>query len=370
MGTQTELHMPDQVRESAIKLAIAVCGIYVFYIIYGLAQERINSTRYGQDQERFNFTVFLVLIQCVFNVLLASVGRQFSTPFDQTIESRVFAKMALSYIAAMFCSNTAIFYTSYPTQVLVKSCKMIPVMLVNMIRGTKVYSLQQKFCVVLITLGIAVFMLNKSATKLKPGAIEDSSVTGLVLCGLSLLFDGVTGNVQDSMLASHKPPPYQIMFSINFFASGFLLIAAVATGDIIQGPLFVLRHPQALIDLAIFGTTSALGQSFIFYTIANFGALPCATITTTRKLFTIFVSVLWFGHNINPLQWVGVMVVFGALAWDINTKRLNMQSKSGGSKRDLAPLLPPDQVHLLGTLGSEDVSELAGTPRSNNAELC
>ena len=57
-------------------------------------------------------------------------------------------------------------------------------------------------------------------------------------------------------------------------------------------------------------------------------------------------------------------------AWDINTKRLNMQSKSGGSKRDLAPLLPPDQVHLLGTLGSEDVSELAGTPRSNNAELC
>ena len=112
------------------------------------------------------------------------------------------------------------------------------------------------------------------------------------------------------------------MFSINFFASGFLLIAAVATGkpfrtvlstpcaqsscyltsmslcsllvhlhahrlcsnslysltvltghsvsvpsglsvsahtsgagDIIQGPMFVLRHPQALIDLAIFGTT-------------------------------------------------------------------------------------------------------------------
>ena len=54
----------------------------------------------------------------VFNVLLAIVGRQFSTPFDQTIKSRVFAKMALSYISAMFCSNTAIFYTSYPTQVL------------------------------------------------------------------------------------------------------------------------------------------------------------------------------------------------------------------------------------------------------------
>jgi len=57
-------------------------------------------------------------------------------------------------------------------------------------------------------------------------------------------------------------------------------------------------------------------------------------------------------------------------AWDINTKRLNMQSNRGGSKRDLALLLPPDQVHLLGTLGSEDVSELAGTPRSNNADLC
>ena len=65
-----------------------------------------------------------------------------------------FAKMALSYIGAMFCSvtnmllirwkvihmivqNFAIQFTSYPTQVLVKSCKMVPVMLVNMVRGVK-----------------------------------------------------------------------------------------------------------------------------------------------------------------------------------------------------------------------------------------
>ena len=52
-----------------------------------------------------------------------------------TIGSQEFAKMALSYIGAMFCSNFAIQFTSYPTQVLVKSCKMVPVMLVNMIRG-------------------------------------------------------------------------------------------------------------------------------------------------------------------------------------------------------------------------------------------
>lgn len=37
-----------------------------------------------------------------------------------------FVISSFSYVAAMFCSNAALGYVNYPTQVLAKSCKMIP----------------------------------------------------------------------------------------------------------------------------------------------------------------------------------------------------------------------------------------------------
>lgn len=46
-----------------------------------------------------------------------------------------------------------------------------------------------------------------------------------------------------------------------------------------------------LSSLAWFSLTSALGQNFIFLTIKYFDALVLTTVTTTRKFFTILVSV-------------------------------------------------------------------------------
>ena len=43
--------------------------------------------------------------------------------------------------------------------------------------------------------------------------------------------------------------------------------------------------------LASFSLCSALGQCFIYYTIAEFSPLLLATVTTTRKIFSTLVSV-------------------------------------------------------------------------------
>eukprot|EP00968_Pinguiococcus_pyrenoidosus_P029219 scaffold8416_cov267-Pinguiococcus_pyrenoidosus.AAC.3 len=41
-----------------------------------------------------------------------------------------------------------------------------------------------------------------------------------------------------------------------------------------------------------FAACSAFGQSFIFYTIANFDPLVCTTVTTTRKIFSVLLSIV------------------------------------------------------------------------------
>jgi UDP-galactose transporter B1 len=50
-------------------------------------------------------------------------------------------------------SNEALKYVSFPTQVLAKSCKMVPVMAIKVIKFGETYQSQDYAVVVLVTLG-------------------------------------------------------------------------------------------------------------------------------------------------------------------------------------------------------------------------
>jgi hypothetical protein len=39
----------------------------------------------------------------------------------------------------------------------------------------------------------------------------------------------------------------------------------------------------------------------------------CATITTTRKFFTVLVSIFSFHHAVDAIQWVAIAMVFTGL---------------------------------------------------------
>ena len=54
-------------------------------------------------------------------------------------------------------------------------------------------------------------------------------------------------------------------------------------------------------------------QFFIFRMIADYGALPCSIVTTTRKFFTVMASVLYFGNQLSNRQWIGAILVFVGL---------------------------------------------------------
>jgi UDP-galactose transporter B1 len=46
----------------------------------------------------------------------------------------------------------------------------------------------------------------------------------------------------------------------------------------------------------------------------------CTTITTTRKFFTILLSVYKFGHVLSIWQWISVTLVFFGLYMEIVAK--------------------------------------------------
>jgi drug/metabolite transporter (DMT)-like permease len=49
------------------------------------------------------------------------------------------------------------------------------------------------------------------------------------------------------------------------------------------------------------------------YVVGNFSSLVLVTVTVTRKMLTMVLSVLWFGHTLTPMQYLGVGLVFGGI---------------------------------------------------------
>lgn len=162
------------------------------------------------------------------------------------------------------------------------------------------------------------------------------------------MVDGLTNSTQDQIFSLY--PGYsgqQMMFIMAFMSLTVLTPAmllplpanpmALFTSDpmshlshnlqslsppiLLQSIRFITAHPSALAPLAAYAALGGLGQIFIFETISHFGSLTLVTITVTRKLFTMLLSVFVFGHQLSQGQWAGVAVVFVAIGLEAGFKR-------------------------------------------------
>lgn len=87
----------------------------------------------------------------------------------------------------------ALLWVAYPMQVVAKSAKPIPVMLLGVLLGRKSYTLQKYMFVLLIVIGVILFMFKDGKTSNAP--LENEGLGQLLLI-LSLTMDGLTGAVQ------------------------------------------------------------------------------------------------------------------------------------------------------------------------------
>lgn len=222
----------------------------------------------------------------------------------------------------------ALQWVAYPTQVIAKSAKPIPVMLLGVLIGRKSYTLQKYFYVLLIVLGVALFMYKEG--KVNPE--NENAGLGELLLFLSLSMDGLTGAIQERMRASSAPSGQYMMLSMNFWSSVMLTVALVLSGEAFAFLQFTHRHPELIKHLIGLSICGAMGQLFIFMMVAQFGPLACSVITTTRKFFTVLFSVVFFGNPLISRQWFGAVLVFIGLFADMITGKRKKAPVNGKDK--------------------------------------
>ena len=62
-------------------------------------------------------------------------------------------------------------------------------------------------------------------------------------------------------------------------------------------------------------------------TLSTFGSLLLVTVTVTRKMLTMIISVLWFGHSLSRMQWLGVGLVFGGIGIEAELNKREKRAK-------------------------------------------
>ncbi|XP_003391679.3 PREDICTED: solute carrier family 35 member B1-like [Amphimedon queenslandica] len=183
----------------------------------------------------------------------------------------------------------------------------------------------------MIVCGVGLFLDKDTPTNNNNNNNKLFNILGIgeLLVFISLSLDGVTGVLQERLKASHNVSALQLMFGVNCIAPVYLITGLLVTGEGFSALYFIGRHPEVTLNLIAFSLASAIGQLFIFTTITTYGPLTCAVFTTTRKFFTILMSVLLFGNTLLQRQWVAVALVFIGLSIDayIGSKKKTEQTK-------------------------------------------
>ncbi|KAL2164569.1 hypothetical protein VTH06DRAFT_3786 [Thermothelomyces fergusii] len=68
------------------------------------------------------------------------------------------------------------------------------------------------------------------------------------------------------------------------------------------------------------------------HTLSTFSSVLLVTVTVTRKMFTMILSVVAFGHRLSQMQWLGVALVFGGIGVEAQIARREKLAKEAAKK--------------------------------------
>ncbi|KAI9058444.1 UDP-galactose transporter [Trametes sanguinea] len=380
---------------SYLRLAVCVVGVYSMFLLWAIAQERLSvpfQSIDGTSSDKFNSPLFLGTCQSFLSCLSALgyilLRRKPGQTLTQTLgltdsskpvtngtangtangttnssakanghtshhhdtRSRNKSLLLRYFQCSVFITFAAPFgfaalsYITYPAMVLGKSCKLVPVMLMNVVLYRRKFAAHKYLVVAMVTLGITMFMGFGKEKPAKASKNADLSaytqLIGITYLLVNLLIDGATNSTQDEIFARYRVTGQQMMFWINLFSTALTSFISVLplpyipvlhpsnSGTELQGALeFIRTHPSVIVPLAQFALTGALGQLFIFETLQHFGSLTLVTITLTRKLFTMLLSVIVYNHKLTPGQWLGAAVVFAGISVEAWVKRKDVHAK-------------------------------------------
>ncbi|CAB3382263.1 Hypothetical predicted protein [Cloeon dipterum] len=300
------------------KLVFCALGLLTSYLTWGFLQEKVMTKEYtSADGEvgKFKDSQFLVFVNRILAFCLAAV--YLSVKRDHTNRSLPMYKYllcSLSNILSSFCQYEALKYVTFPLQVLAKSCKVIPVMIMGKCVSSKKYENYEYITAVMISIGMAAFLFGQEGSTVTKGkTVVETTLPGILLLVSYLMCDSFTSNWQGQLFSQYKVSSVQMMLGVNMFSCLLTTTSLLEQGAFPAAAAFMTKFPSFVTDCVILSICSAVGQLFIFYTISQFGAVTFTIIMTIRQGLAILLSCIYYGHAVSIAGVLGILMVFLAV---------------------------------------------------------
>jgi len=321
-----EVKEEDSFSVKAFKLVFCTLGLQCSYLTWGVLQERIMTQSYGSTEssdgtiidngEKFGNSQFLVFVNRVLALVVAYIYIVNSKQPRTTVPTYKYSYCSLSNVMSSWFQYEALKYVSFPTQVLGKACKVIPVMIMGKVVSGNKYSWFEWFTAGLLSVGVSFFLFGTPQDTSK-GA-DTTSLSGLFLMIGYMGFDSFTSNWQGQLFKEFKMSSFQMMLGVNIFSTTFTLGSLIQRGDFFASIAFMMKYGEFMTHCVILSICSAVGQLFIYYTIGQFGAVVFIIIMTTRQALAILLSCIIYGHPVTAMGVAGILTVFLALGLRIH----------------------------------------------------
>ncbi|VBB28373.1 unnamed protein product [Acanthocheilonema viteae] len=267
-------------RSKRVQFIVLCCAVFVFYVTYGFVQELIFKVD-GMESYGWHLTLIQFLIYSI-TALLESF--YYAVINRRRIPIFIHLQIATLTVGAMGFSNVAVGYLNYPTQVIFKCCKLVPVLIGGIIIQGKRYSFIDFAAAFLMSFGLIIFILGDSVIS------PMFNPFGYVMISIALLFDAIIGNVQEKSLHTYKATTNE-MHPLQTYGYGIL-----------------------------FSISGYLGLNVVLSLVRTQGALTAVTITTARKAITIILSFLFFSKPFVTQYFWGALLILIAVYLNLYSK--------------------------------------------------
>ena len=338
-----------------IQFLICTFGIIIFYLIYGYTQEWIFSNPgfkpFGWYLTFVQFLLYAILSKienlvssCSRNIekrqsttqLLQekdkneqdlsdrdhpelseshnhsnSVSEQDNLEDPSKIPYKLYALIAFLTVGTIGCSNTSLAFLNYPTQVIFKCCKLIPVMIGGIFIQRKKYGILDFFAAVLMTIGLIFFTLADVSVE------PNFDYRGILLISTALFFDATIGNVQEKTMKALKRSNTEMIYYSYLYGAGYLFIGLIVSNNFLEPFLFCLKNENGLnlyLQIFLFSLSGYIGLQFVLALVRLFSAYLAITVTTFRKALSMIVSFIFFEKPFTmQFVWSGLIAISGVV---------------------------------------------------------
>lgn len=139
---------------------------------------------------------------------------------------------------------------------------------------------------------------------------------GIILLVISLVADGFLPDFQAVIKSEYKPRPLEMFEHINKWVVILCWCYSLATGQLLTTYQFAVKYPAFLKDIIVLSILTSIGQVFVYRMIKQFKQHIVPFVITTRKIFTVVISIIFYNHPTTTMQMLSILIVFGSASYE------------------------------------------------------